>query len=94
MRDGGEQSGPQFEDLQAAVDAALGGLPEDQGVYIVIVFEAAGVPLTDGLVAMEEVHGRINDALQAVADLRNGGPEPLAPDNADETLPPSELETP
>ena len=75
------------------MDAALAGLPEDQGVYIVIVFEAVGVPLTDGLVAMEEVHGRINDALQAVTDLKTGGPQPLEPDNPDETFAPV-LETP
>lgn len=98
LRDGGEQSGQQFDDLQAAVDAALAALPGDQGVYIVIVFEAVGIPLTDGLVAMEEVHGTIGEALQAVTDLKNGGPTVLEPEDGspapEDTFPPESSPAP
>ncbi len=41
---------------------------------MVIVGEAAGLPIADELLAMETVHGVVNDALQAVTDARNGGP--------------------
>ena len=70
LRDGGRRSGTRFEALQAAVDQAQAALPGDTGVLVVIVGEAAGPPIADALVAMDEVHGTINDALLAVADAR------------------------
>jgi hypothetical protein len=98
LRDGGEQSGQRFNELQAAVEAALAALPSDQGVFIVIVFEAVGALLIDGLVAMEEIHGTINDALQAVTDLKTGGPQPLEPEVGspapEDTLPPEDTPRP
>lgn len=76
LRGGGAQSGATFRALQIAIDQAQAALPDDNGVLAVIVGEAAGTPIADALVAMEEVHGTINDALQAVTDARNGGPPP------------------
>jgi hypothetical protein len=98
LRDGGERSGRRFNELQGAVEAALALLPSDQGALIVIVYEAVAVTLTDGLVAMEEVHGTINDALQAVTDLKTGGPQPLEPVEGspapEDTFPPGETFAP
>jgi hypothetical protein len=78
LRDGGRQSGRKFDALQAAVDAAQAALPADNGALSVIVGEAAGQPIAASLVAMDEVHGTINDALQSVADAR-ATPAPSTP---------------
>ena len=71
---GGAQSGDQFNALKSLVDATQAALPSDNGALIVVVGEAAGLPIADQLLAMETVHGTVNDALQAITDARNGGP--------------------
>lgn len=70
---GGASSGRRFEALQQAVEQAQAALPNNNNALVVIVFEASGLVLTDGLVAIEEVHGKINEALAAVEELRNPG---------------------
>src|SRR5688572_8461119 len=72
LADGGAQSGDQFDALKAQVDATQAALPRDNSVLVVIVGEAAGVPIADQLLAMETAHGKVNDALQAITDARNG----------------------
>ena len=74
LADGGSQSGAQFEALKAQVDTTQAALPSDSGALIVIVGEAAGLPIADQLLAMETAHGKVNDALQAITDAKNGGP--------------------
>lgn len=76
LADGGAQSGDQFSALQDQVDVAQAALPPDNGALIVVVGEAAGRPIADQLLAMETVHGKVNDALQAIIDARTGGPTP------------------
>jgi hypothetical protein len=71
---GGSRSGAQFDALKAQVDTTQAALPADTGALVVIVGEAAGLPIADQLLAMETVHGKINDALQAITDAKNGGP--------------------
>ena len=67
MRDDGAQSGPEFEALQDAADQAHLALPADTSALSVIVGEAAGPPITDQLVALEEARGAINEALDNLA---------------------------
>lgn len=74
LADGGAQSGQQFNGLKSQVDATQAALPSDNGALVVIVGEAAGLPIADRLLAMETVHGIVNDALQAITDEKNGGP--------------------
>jgi len=74
LRDGGAQSGDQFSTLQAAVEQAQAALPADNSALVVVVGEAAGVPIADQLLAMETAHGAINDALEAVSDAKFGAP--------------------
>jgi hypothetical protein len=74
LADGGAQSTDQFKALTAQVDATQAALPSDNKVLVVIVGEAAGLPVTERLLAMETIHGKVNDALQAITDARNGGP--------------------
>ena len=69
LRDGGQSSGNAFKALQDAVDRAQAALPDDNGALAVIVGEATGAPIADALVAMDEVHGTINDALDNVAEV-------------------------
>lgn len=75
LADGGAQSGRRYRALQNTVVAAQAALPSDGTVLVVIVGETAGLPIADQLLAMEEAHGAINDALQAVSDVRTGGPD-------------------
>jgi hypothetical protein len=72
--DGGAQSGDQFRALQSGVEQAQAALPADNSVLVEVVGEVAGLPIADQLLAMEEAHGAINDALQAVSDARFGAP--------------------
>jgi hypothetical protein len=74
LADGGTRSGDRFNALRAQVDATQAALPSDNGALIVIVGEAAGLPIADQLLAMETVHGKVNDALQAITDAKTGGP--------------------
>ena len=74
LADGGAQSGGAFRALQAAVTRAQSALPSDNGALVVIVGEAAGLPIADQLLAMETAHGAINDALEAVHDAEFGAP--------------------
>jgi hypothetical protein len=74
LANGGAQSGDQFQALKTQVDATQAALPSDNGVLVVIVGEAAGRPITERLLTMETVHGKVNDALQAITDAKTGGP--------------------
>ncbi|HUP83391.1 MAG TPA: hypothetical protein VM284_04280 [Candidatus Limnocylindria bacterium] len=74
LADGGPSSGNQFDALKQQVDTTQTALPSDNGALVVIVGEAAGLPIADQLLAMEKVHGTVNDALEAITDARNGGP--------------------
>lgn len=74
LADGGAQSTDQFNALKAQVDATQAALPSDNGALVVIVGEAAGLPIADQLLAMETVHGKVNDALEAIIDAQNGSP--------------------
>lgn len=76
LADGGAQSGGQFDALKAQMDTTQAALPSDNGVLVVIVGEAAGLPIADQLLAMESVYGKVNDALQAITDARNGSAAP------------------
>ena len=67
IRDTGRTEGADFDSLEAAVDRAQAALPADTSAMSVIVAEAAGPPLTDGLLAMERVRGVILEALTAAA---------------------------
>ena len=87
LLNGGSQSGDQFNALKAQVDTTQAALPSDNGALVVIVGEAAGLPIADQLLAMETVHGKVNDALQAIIDAKNGGP--TSDGTADETPLPS-----
>lgn len=72
--DGGAQSGDQFMTLQSTVAQAHAALPADNSMLVVVVGEAAGLPIADQLLAMEKAHGAINDALEAVSDAKFGAP--------------------
>ena len=74
LADGGRQSGDQFSALRGAVEQAQAALPGDNSALVVVTGEAAGLPIADQLLAMEEVHGAINDALEAVNDAKFGAP--------------------
>jgi hypothetical protein len=74
LLEGGAQSGDQFDALKTEVDATQAALPSDNGALVVIVSEAAGLPIADQLLTMETVHGKVNDAQQAIIDAKNGGP--------------------
>ncbi|MEO6350976.1 MAG: hypothetical protein ABIP53_10030 [Candidatus Limnocylindrales bacterium] len=67
IRSTDNQSGDAFDALMADVDAAQDALPADTSAMSVIVSEAAGRSLTQSLIAIEEVHGAILEALAAVA---------------------------
>jgi hypothetical protein len=73
LADGGTQSGVEFDALKSQVAATQSALPADTGALVVIVGEAAGLPIADQLLAMEKVHGTVNDALLAVSDAKSGG---------------------
>lgn len=91
LADGGAQSGDRFKALKAQVDAMQAALPSDNGVLVVIVGEAAGLPIADQLLAMETAHGKVNDALQAITDARTG---PASDATPDQTPLPSESAAP
>lgn len=92
LADGGGRSGDEFAALKSQVDTTQAALPADNGALVVIVGEAAGPPIADQLLAMEEAHGTINDALLAITDAKSGGPtEDDAPDGPP---PPSGLSAP
>jgi len=67
MRDGGQQSGPEFEVLEEQVAQAQAALPADDAVLSVVVGETAGPVIAAGLVALDEAHGRVNAALELVS---------------------------
>lgn len=92
LLDGGAQAGDQFNALKAQVNATQAALPSDNGALIVIVGEAAGLPIADQLLAMESVHGKVNDALQAIDDAKSGGP--TSDGTPDETPLPGESAAP
>ncbi|MEA2676100.1 MAG: hypothetical protein QOJ81_241 [Chloroflexota bacterium] len=92
LANGGSQSGDQFVALKAQVDTTQAALPSDNGALVVIVGEAAGLPIADQLLAMERAHGTINDALEAIADAKNGGP--TSDGTPDETPLPGESAAP
>jgi hypothetical protein len=79
LADGGAQSGDQFDALKAQVDTTQAALPSDNGALVVIVGEAAGLPIADQLLAMETAHGKVNDAIQATIDAKSGGQPTDAP---------------
>ena len=91
LADGGAQSGVQFDALKAQVDATRAALPAEDEM-LVIVSDAAVLPIADELLAMETVHGKVNDALQAITDAKNGGP--TSDVTADETPLPSDSGAP
>jgi hypothetical protein len=79
LADGGAQSGDQFDALKAQVATTQAALPSDNGALVVIVGEAAGLPIADQLLAMETAHGKVNDAIQAIIDAKSGGQPTDAP---------------
>jgi hypothetical protein len=75
IRSTDKQSGDEFDSLVADVDEAQAALPADTTAMSVIVSEAAGRSLTQSLIAIEEAHG---DILEAVAAVR-GDPATVTP---------------
>jgi hypothetical protein len=74
IRSTDEQSGDEFDDLVADVDEAQAALPADTSAMSVIVSEAAGRSLTQSLIAIEEAHGDILEAVSAVrGEAGDGG---------------------
>jgi tetratricopeptide (TPR) repeat protein len=59
----GTQDSPQVQALLAEVERAQSALPPNQDALRVVVAEAAGPSVADGLVAIETARGVVNDAL-------------------------------
>ena len=71
---GGAQSGATFDNLNKQVESTQAALPSDNSVFSVIVGEAAGTELTDGLVALEQARGDVNAALDATTSDQGATP--------------------